>query len=346
VENTHKKYHTIIVGAGPGGLACARILARQGIEVLVIEKKSRIGPKVCAGGITWSGLTKRLPKHLIEKSFSEQHVHSNWQGIKLSSPHPIVSTVNREKLGQWMLQQAIAAGATVKTGVAVREITERYVTVGAQQRRYGYQYLVGADGSASIVRRHLKIGTKRLGIGIQYLVPGEFDKMEWHLDANLFNNGYGWIFPHKNVTSVGVYGERDKIKAKNMLRGLHRWAARHNIDLHDLQPQAALVNFDYRGWRFGNKMLVGDAAGLASGLTGEGICPAIISGETAARAIIAPSKDGNRQDLTNLIRKQQKHQRILDICGKNKVACMIIMEMLILALRTKLLDFNILEMAD
>ena len=46
-----KNFHTVIVGGGPGGLACATLLARQGKEVLVLERNSAIGPKVCAGGI-------------------------------------------------------------------------------------------------------------------------------------------------------------------------------------------------------------------------------------------------------------------------------------------------------
>ena len=64
--------HTLIVGAGPGGLACATVLAGNGKDVLVTERKKRIGPKVCAGGITWSGLISRVPANLAEKSFPLQ----------------------------------------------------------------------------------------------------------------------------------------------------------------------------------------------------------------------------------------------------------------------------------
>ena len=100
-----KNFHTIIIGAGPGGLTCASVLAKQGHNVLVLEKNQRVGPKICGGGVTCSGLTQLIPAQLIEKSFNEQFIFSDWQQIKIPSPQPILSTVNREHLGQWSAQR-------------------------------------------------------------------------------------------------------------------------------------------------------------------------------------------------------------------------------------------------
>lgn len=44
-----KHYDVIIVGAGPSGLSAAKILAQNNKKVLVLEKNSIIGPKVCGG---------------------------------------------------------------------------------------------------------------------------------------------------------------------------------------------------------------------------------------------------------------------------------------------------------
>ena len=60
-------FSVIIVGAGPGGLACATLLAGHGLDVLVLEKKPVPGPKVCGGGITWRGLIQRVPESLVDK---------------------------------------------------------------------------------------------------------------------------------------------------------------------------------------------------------------------------------------------------------------------------------------
>lgn len=333
-------FHTVIIGAGPGGLSCARLLASSGFPVLVLEKKQVIGQKVCGGGITWSGLRQRLPGQLIDRSFCRQLIKSDWQQINVSAAEPIISTIRRPILGQWQLAQALKDGAAVKTGVRVYEITSRYVRT--DRGPFAYRNLVGADGSCSMVRKFLQIGTDRMGVGIHYKIPGTFQDMEWHLDTRLFLNGYAWIFPFNGFASIGVYTDGRSMKPKQMLASLHTWSKARGINLAGFRPKAGLINYDYRGWHFGNRFLVGDAAGLASGLTGEGINPAIVSGEAAAQTIIDP--DHRSIELERLIRKQRQHARILELARSGPITCRAIMELMVLALRAGMISFKNLEM--
>ena len=335
-------FSVIIVGGGPGGLACATILAEHGYDVLVLEKKPVAGPKVCGGGITWDGLIKRIPEHLIEGAFPSQYISSNFQHTVIKAAEPIVATLRREVLGQWMCQQAQDNGAKIKTSCRVYKITPG--TVETSQGEFGYRYLIGADGSSSIVRKYLRLPTDRIGVGIHFQVPGNFDNMEWHLNDSFFLNGYSWIFPFRDMASIGVYGIKPYNNPKKMLYNLIRWTELRKITVTGLKPKAGLINFDYRGWRFNNIMLIGDAAGLASGLTGEGMYPAIVSGETAARVIINPDYDCS--ELQRLIQKQQKHRRIVEFSAKNRFVNIATMEILVLALRMGLVPFSMLEMAD
>jgi len=337
-----RAFSVIIVGAGPGGLACARLLAEHGMDVLVLERKPVIGPKVCGGGITWSGLLRRVPMSLIEEAFPDQHIRSNYQQAVIQSPEPIVATIRREVLGQWMRQQAERAGAIIITSCTVHTITSD--TVSTNKGTFGYCFLIGADGSSSIVRKHIGLASEKVGVGIHFQVPGSFTKMEWHLNASLFNNGYGWIFPYKDMASVGIYGAKAYNNPKRMLAGLINWAKLQKISTCGIKPRAGFINFDYQGWRFDNKMLIGDAAGLASGLTGEGMYSALVSGETAARVIINPDYDCS--ELHRLIAKQQKHRRIVEFSAKHKLINIATMEILILALRIGLIPFSMLEMSD
>ncbi|MCF6291341.1 MAG: NAD(P)/FAD-dependent oxidoreductase [Desulfobacterales bacterium] len=337
-----KKYFAIIVGAGPGGLACARILAEQGREVLVLERNQTIGPKACGGGITWSGLIRRVPEGLIERSFASQHIRTPWQRAVISAPAPIISTVNRQRLGQWMCGRAEAAGARVLSSARVCEISDRHVATADQC--FGYQYLVGADGSSSLVRRYLGLASRRVGFGLHYQVRGDFSNMEWHLDTRLFANGYAWIFPHNGSASVGVYSGGSRPGPAMMRKNLHLWAGRQGIKLKGSSPRAGRINFDYQGWRFDNRFLVGDAAGLASGLTGEGMYPAIVSGETAARVILDPRAPC--PELEQLVARHRRHTRALALTGGNNWCCSATMELLTLGLRLGLIPFRALEMAN
>lgn len=342
MKTTKKHFHTIVIGGGPGGLACATHLARNGVDVLVLEKNRRIGPKVCAGGVTWSGLASRLPEGLIEKAFTEQSIRSTRQKTVVRAGEPIVSTVNRERLGEWMARQAVEAGVTLLTNTQVEVITGHEVVTSSECIRYNY--LVGADGSSSMVRRFLKLPTERVGVGIHYQVPGDFAKMVWHLDPDRFNTGYAWIFPHRHMASVGAYVKRGDLSPSRLKNQLHSWMAEHGMSARGLKPEAALINFDYRGWRFDKTFLVGDAAGLASGLTGEGIYPAVLSGETVARTIIDPSHVS--RGLERLIRKQQLHSRLLRLIGTNRFVAKCVLESLVTALKLRILHFSTLEMGE
>ena len=117
-------YDVIIVGAGPGGLACGAKLAASGYRTLIVERKPVIGPKSCAGGITWSGLIGNTPAEIVEKSFSRQYVKSKYQETCVSAENPIIATVNREKFGAHMAKHARAAGADILTSVTVEKIND------------------------------------------------------------------------------------------------------------------------------------------------------------------------------------------------------------------------------
>ncbi len=343
------QYTAVIVGAGPGGLACANKLAQNGVRTLVIEKKSEIGSKVCAGGITWSGLINRVPDDLIERSFPRQYITTRYQRICVSSDTPIIATIDRSNFGKFMAKEAESNGTDILTSTKVRTIDRNSLEVintrNGQKQKIHFDFLIGADGSLSLVRRYLQLPQNNgAGIGINYQIPGFHEKMEWHLDTTFFKNGYGWIFPHRKSVSIGAYVDKSAMPARQLKENLIRWATKQNFDLRHQKCSAEFINFDYQGWDFGHVFLVGDAAGFASALTGEGIYPAIVSGETVAKKILDPHCDLER--INRIIKKQKTFRKMIRLTGKSSFTSSFFAELGLVLLRLKLVNFRHLEMAQ
>lgn len=341
-------YDVLIVGGGPAGLSCGRYLADKNVKTLIIERKDVIGPKSCAGGITWSGLIREVPESLIEQSFPLQYVKTDLQSTKIEEKIPIIATVNRKSLGQYMQKLAKEAGAHILTSHSLRDFSRNEAvilnSVSNSVKKITFDYLVGADGSTSNIRKYLGLPVKNVGIGINYQIQGTYSKMEWHLRHHYFQNGYGWIFPHSDSISIGAYVDNKMMGAGILQQNLIRWAAEKGFDLTGEKCTAGLINYDYRGFHFDNYFLVGDAAGLSSALTGEGIYPAIRSGQEIAKMIMYPSYTS--EVLQQIIRRQKRFAKIVRITSKNRVISAFLSELGLLALRTKLVKFNSLEMAS
>ena len=344
-----------IIGGGPGGLACAQHLAAAGAQVLVLERKSSFGRKVCAGGITCHGMLRLVPQEVIERVFPVQHICSPRQRIRLEEPQPIIATVNRERLGTWMAGQAQAAGARLCTGAQVVALTDtglvvRDATGRVQELRCGH--VVGADGARSLVRRTLGLSS-RLSIGLNTMLPVEREQMEWHLHPRLFASGYAWIFPHATTTSLGAFSDARLMNAKRLQTHVSLWAAQQGIENREsgvLSLQAGWVNYDYQGLCFGRRWLVGDAAGLSSALTGEGIYPAVLSGRAVAAMILASQSGRTGQsfspELEALLKRQRQHRRVAAMAGQGLLASALLAELFLLLLRLRAIDFHRLEMAS
>jgi len=338
------KYDAVIVGAGPGGLRCGKLLSEHGATVLILEKNKTIGKKVCAGGITWNGLLERIPASLIEQSFSQQTISTPLQHVEISKKHPIIATVNRQSLGSHLSESARNYGADIRTDARLISISEGRVSYLHNDRSHHvlYDYLIGADGSFSKVRSHIGLITQKYGLGINYNIPLSSNEMVWHFNAKHFGSGYSWIFPHRNSSSVGVYIGHSTTKPLILMNHLRQWLKNYSIQLEHYRPQAEKICFDYQGWNFGQIFLLGDAAGLASPLTGEGIYPAFVSAEAVARTII------NQIDsdilMQSLISKHRKHALMLKVANRNRMLASCLTEVSAFLLRSGLISFEKFEM--
>ena len=92
---------------------------------------------------------------------------------------------------------------------------------------------------------------------------------------------------------------------------------RPSVNIDKAVYESAPISYDYRGYRFDNIFLVGEAGGFASGLTGEGIYQSLVSGEEVAKIILDPSHIPEAMNsVINYNSSQEKIMRFLFKAGR------------------------------
>jgi geranylgeranyl reductase len=182
-----------------------------------------------------------------------------------------------------------------------------------------------------------------MGLGLNCMINGEFAEMVWQFDSRKFSSGYAWIFPHRERASVGAYCLNGGLTAKTLRRRLQGWLINQGISPGSGEIRAGVVNCHFSGWNFHPVYLVGDAAGLASPLTGEGIFPAIVSAEAVAEAILGVKQPHKK--LERLLVKRHKHAKLQELANLNPLFSLILSELSALLLKHRIITFERFEMA-
>jgi geranylgeranyl reductase family protein len=294
-----RNLQVIVIGAGPAGATLAFELANRGIRTLVLERKILPRYKCCAGGLTVKAAQllgidiDNLIEDVIYRAMVTFRGNNPFYG---SSAVPFMYTVRRETFDHALVQRAQEAGAEVLQGVAARaiRITDLGVEVATAAGSFRSEFLVGADGPRSQVRKAMDIDViknKALIVGLQTDVRvTQKELARWKsqigIDIGRIRGGYGWVFPKSDHLSIGVGALADKARGlKNILAqyrdslklGQHT-VLRANAGLLPACIDTPVVSQD-------RAILIGDAAGLADPLSGEGLHNAILSARLGAAAI-------------------------------------------------------------
>ncbi len=318
-----KNYDVIIVGGGPAGLICAETLAKSDMSILLLEKNEVFGQKVCGGGLTRKDLALLdIPEEIIEFKVNKTAVISKKRRSGADAPEPFLFMVDRIDLGTWQRNRLDGTHVEVRNNSKVTSITIDKVVVNNTEE-YGYKYLVGTDGYFSVVRKHLGLPQEKRLAGIQYMIPAETvdPRLYIFLNSKRFHSWYGWQFPHRNSYSIGCCADPRIVPPQKLKKDFHLWLKENNIDVSNAKYLAFPISYDYRGLKFGNVFLAGEAAGMASGFTGEGIYQSLVSGKTVAETILDPTyRSKEMEDVLKYNRIQEKVMNFLVKSGPFKGA--------------------------
>jgi len=320
----------LIVGGGPAGASCAWRLRGAGLEVLVVDKAVFPRDKLCAGWITPPVLEELA---IDPAEYGRGRVLQPLTGFRtgliggrqlhIDYGRPVSYGIRRAEFDHYLLQRC---GARLELGQPVQSLQ----FAGGSwivNERFAARMLVGAGGHFCPVARQRVRDTRhedRLFVTqeIEFALT-ERQAAACRVDPQVPEVyfcrdllGYGWCFRKGDFLNIGL-GREDRRNLPQQARAFReylRQCGRIPVDTPERFGGHVYLPYDAspRPLVDDGLLLVGDAAGMASATSGEGIRPAVESGLLAAEAIRAAAGRYDRHRLA------QYEKRVYERFGRNR----------------------------
>lgn len=335
-----KTYDVVIIGAGLAGLQCARLLARTGASVLLVDRKYDLTKGVHTTGIfvrkTFEDFD--FPAGTLGKPISDVTLYSpDLKSIDLASGKPEFRVGKMGALYAAYLKECIDLGVTFSSGT-------RYIAAQKQQHaatvvmleKEGKSFsvmakvLVGADGAASRVGRDLDLDQNREWIvGYEEVFESKNKtaepRLHCFLDSELAPGYLAWLADDGEEVHIGVGGYAKNFDPQTALKTFKK-----KIDAL-INETSAGDAIERRGGRIpvggvlrrianAHGVLIGDAAGAVSPLTAGGLDPCLRLSAMAADLIAERIHTGNSKVLLELSGKKFRARFISRIWMRRIIA--------------------------
>jgi len=329
-------FDIIISGAGTAGCALASNLSKN-FKVLLIDVKTFPRKKACSG-ILVSGAKyffgSQIDKKVLAAPPELDIEYIDWDNDLRNFSRKRFLNSNRFELDKLLLDQV-----TKKPNASFLPNTRVVEFADAEDKNFKVvlcesngiikpiiaKYLIGCDGAVSLIRRKIFPRNIRFYVGVQELIKADFklDKAYFIFDKEI-TDFYSWVIPKKPFLDVGslLLPQNTKEKFSLFKRKL---AKEFKIKGSGILSSAIVLRPEsIKDVCFGkgNVLLCGEAAGLISPSSAEGISYALRSGKYCAEAFNAknpnPLEGYSKNCKPLLSRLEEKFKKSKTISDKNK----------------------------
>jgi geranylgeranyl reductase family protein len=278
----------VIVGAGSAGCRTAKIVARRGYEVLVLEEHPKIGkPTQCTGLV--SKRIGKIPKEIVVNKIKRAKFCCGKGYFEVKSKQKML-LLDREKYDIWLAERAEKAGAKFK--LSTRFLGFKDDKVLTSKGRIETKILVGADGPNSSVAKAAGIELpKNFLFALQVDVNSRFDSelVELWFGDDVAQGSFAWVVPeNEEVARVGLLTE------KNPNFYLEKFLKKRFGKIEAKNKTGDFLRYGMIEKSVSNRvLLVGDAACQIKPFSGGGLVYNKICSEIAGKAIIKSLKEND-----------------------------------------------------
>jgi flavin-dependent dehydrogenase len=322
--------HDVIVsGGGPAGSYLAFECARKGLDVLLLEKDSLGRKKCCAGGLLQRSLRVMdgisIPESLVERELTGFSFVVQGERFPYRLQHPLGIMVRREAFDLHLARSAERAGAQVCDGVKVLSVKEAVdrILVRTSNGEMEAKYLAIAEGASSRLTSSLMgehpAHWSAMGSALEVMTKARPNpSMEIHLlsvGRRVLRSSpsfplTGAVFPLRNSVIVSAVGR--SCSATEMRTGLQNMRGQVDCARSEEGVKACfhpLPIVPRKRMRSARAIVVGDAAGLISPFSGEGLSSALMSASLGSQALVQACHSGKAADLKRY--ENEVHRKIV-----------------------------------
>jgi len=284
-----RKFDLVIVGGSFAGLACARTAALRGLKVAVLDAKKEPGARVRTTGIVVKEASDDfdLPARLMRKVRGVRLYAPDDRALDLHAPGYFFQTTDTAGVLRWMAGEAERAGAELMYGTRFESAFEydRGVSLPGLHARF----LIGADGARSRVAECFSLSRNKhflTGMEIECEELSGFDPRFLHCfaDSTIAPGYIAWVAPGLGVTQIGLAATRpSRPDLGGLLLRLKNFCDVRTIKAVERRSGLIPSGGTLSNLGTGRVMLIGDAAGMVSPVTGGGIHTALHFGRRAAQ---------------------------------------------------------------
>lgn len=293
------EFDLAIVGASFAGLSAAATAAARDLKVVVLEAKPRSGAGVHTTGILVKEASRELdfPSALTKKIHGVRLYAPNLNYVDLTAAGYYFLATDTDALLDWMALRARAAGATILTSTPFRQLRIRSGVVELDPPGISTRFLIGADGPLSHVARAFDLGRNRYflrGVEAEFpFISKDDDFLHCFLDSEFAPGYLGWMVPGIGVRQIGLaLKQKCKPDLDGFIKKINPVTGEMRIPPIEIRGGLIPCGGVVSPFACQHALLVGDAAGLVSPLTGGGIQRALYFGRRAALSVCDFLQDG------------------------------------------------------
>ena len=278
-------YDVCVIGAGPVGSTISYYLSLNGLSVILVDKKTKIGyPLQCAGILSYHiNEFNELPDDIILNKVKGAFLHSPNNILNVKKDSDVAYVIDRVAYDQFLLNRAVGGGVKLINQKAIGFNIDEGLTTLQNNEIIKSRVIIGCDGYNSDLAECIGSSHENFPASQMLVRMSESDIHAYrrndenildYVDACLLEEtlpGFLWVIPvSEDLYRVGLFSTDSHKKQEELLTN---YLEDNNLKFEIVEKYKGFIPIFNKNNRLvkSRAILIGDAAGQIKPTSGGGL---------------------------------------------------------------------------